>query len=190
VELCWLVTTIRKRHRTNVFCPSKQLKDRSSVLLLLNASSASITTTRTKACERACFDSKSGCRIIFSNWSSRALYETVKSSSSVFLTPGSMPGSQASCCGECSEANIMWSSSAKVNCVLFFCSVVLLCCVATKLVATALVCFHDVSLMYLCVESAHGVEGGALGQRTWHTWCPHLINRYTSRSVAIMVENR
>jgi hypothetical protein len=28
------------------------------------------------------------------------------------------------------------------------------------------------------VESADGVEGGALGQRTWHKWCPHLINRY------------
>jgi hypothetical protein len=31
------------------------------------------------------------------------------------------------------------------------------------------------------VESAYGVEGGALGQRTWHTWCPHLINRYNNR---------
>jgi hypothetical protein len=29
--------------------------------------------------------------------------------------------------------------------------------------------------MYACMESAHGVEGGALGQRTQ---CPHLINRY------------
>jgi hypothetical protein len=28
------------------------------------------------------------------------------------------------------------------------------------------------------VESAYGVEGGALGQHTWHTWCPLLINRY------------
>jgi hypothetical protein len=31
--------------------------------------------------------------------------------------------------------------------------------------------------MYTCLESAHGVGEGALGQRTW---CPHLINRCTS----------
>jgi hypothetical protein len=41
------------------------------------------------------------------------------------------------------------------------------------------------------VESAHGVEGGALVQRTWHTWCPHLKNRYTSfsRTLVVMVRN-
>jgi hypothetical protein len=41
--------------------------------------------------------------------------------------------------------------------------------VAISLVVTDLVCLHDVSLMYTCVESAYGVEGRALGQRTWHT---------------------
>jgi hypothetical protein len=63
---------------------------------------------------------------------------------------------------------------------VLFCSVVVLCSVlvAISLVATDMICFHDVSLMYTCVESAHGVEGGALGQRTWHTRCPYLINRY------------
>jgi hypothetical protein len=35
--------------------------------------------------------------------------------------------------------------------------------------ATIRVYLHNVSLMYLCVESAHGVEGGAAGQHTWHT---------------------
>jgi hypothetical protein len=37
----------------------------------------------------------------------------------------------------------------------------------------------------LVVESAHGVEGGALAQRTWHTWCPHLINRYNTTSLRL-----
>jgi hypothetical protein len=48
---------------------------------------------------------------------------------------------------------------------------VVLCCVvvATSCVAIGMICLHDVSLMYVCVESAHGVEGGAPGQRTWHT---------------------
>jgi hypothetical protein len=68
-----------------------------------------------------------------------------------------------------------------------YCSVLVLCCVAIKLVATALVCLHDVSLMYLCMESAHGVEGGALGQRTWHTWCPHFINRYKMCTVCYYI---
>jgi hypothetical protein len=35
--------------------------------------------------------------------------------------------------------------------------------------AIMMVCLHDVYLMYTCLESAHGVEGGAPGQRTWHT---------------------
>jgi hypothetical protein len=41
------------------------------------------------------------------------------------------------------------------------------------------------------VESAHGVDGGALGQRTWHMWCSYLINRYTSfsRTLVVMVRN-
>jgi hypothetical protein len=41
--------------------------------------------------------------------------------------------------------------------------IVLLCCsavVATFCRAATRVCLHDVSLMYLCVESAYGVEGG------------------------------
>jgi hypothetical protein len=31
------------------------------------------------------------------------------------------------------------------------------------------VCLHDVSLMYTCVESAHELEGRAIGQYTLHT---------------------
>jgi hypothetical protein len=38
--------------------------------------------------------------------------------------------------------------------------------VATFCMAATRVCLHDVSLMYLCVESAHGEEGGAAGQHT------------------------
>jgi hypothetical protein len=76
-------------------------------------------------------------------------------------------------CGECSEANIMWSSSAKVNCVLLFCSVV----VIAIYMATIRVYLHDVSLMLVRVEGAHGGEGGALGQHTWYTQCPFRINR-------------
>jgi hypothetical protein len=41
--------------------------------------------------------------------------------------------------------------------------------VATFCMAVTRVCLHDVSLMYLCVESVHRVEGGAAGQHTWHT---------------------
>jgi hypothetical protein len=58
-----------------------------------------------------------------------------------------------------------------------YCSV-LYAVVATFCMAATRVCLHDVSLMYLCVESAHGVEGGAAGQHTWHTCCPYPINRY------------
>ena len=46
-----------------------------------------------------------------------------------------------------------------------WCSVV----VATFFRATDKVYLHDISLMYTCVESAYGVDGGAPGQRTWHT---------------------
>ena len=60
-----------------------------------HSSSASITTTRATACDRACFIPKSGCKISFSNWSFSALCEIVEFSSSAFLIPGSMPGSQA-----------------------------------------------------------------------------------------------
>jgi hypothetical protein len=38
--------------------------------------------------------------------------------------------------------------------------------VATFCMAATRVCLHNVSLMYLYVESAHGVEGGAAGQHT------------------------
>jgi hypothetical protein len=50
-------------------------------------------------------------------------------------------------------------------------SVLLLCCVvvATSCVAIGMIRLHDVSLMYIYVESAYGVVGGATGQRTWHT---------------------
>jgi hypothetical protein len=49
--------------------------------------------------------------------------------------------------------------------VLLLCSVV----VATSYMNIGTICLHDVSLMYMCVNSAHGVERGAPGQRTWHT---------------------
>jgi hypothetical protein len=42
--------------------------------------------------------------------------------------------------------------------------------------ATIRVYLHDVSLMLVRVEVAHGGEGGAPGQHTWHTQCPFLIN--------------
>jgi hypothetical protein len=47
-------------------------------------------------------------------------------------------------------------------------SVIVFCCscVLSSQRGSSRVYFHDVSLMYTCVESAHGVEGGALGQRT------------------------
>jgi hypothetical protein len=65
------------------------------------------------------------------------------------------------------KPKIMWSSSAKVNGVLLL--FLLLCVVvATSCVAIGMICLQDVSLMYKCVESAHEVEGGAPGQRTWH----------------------
>jgi hypothetical protein len=74
---------------------------------------------------------------------------------------------RASCRGECSEAkdHVEQLSNVKECIVLFCCSAV----VATFCRAATRVCLHDVSLMYLCVESAHGVEGGAAGQHTWHT---------------------
>jgi hypothetical protein len=59
-----------------------------------------------------------------------------------------------------------------------YCSV-LYAVVATFCIAAIKVCFHDVSPMYLCVESAYRVEGGAAGQHTGHTLCPHPINCYT-----------
>jgi cytochrome b len=46
--------------------------------------------------------------------------------------------------------------------------------------ATIRVYLHDVSLMLVRVEGAHGGEGGAPGQHTWHTQCPFLINRNTT----------
>jgi hypothetical protein len=74
------------------------------------------------------------------------------------------------CCGECSEAKdqveqLSMTKKCIVVSVLLSCFVV----VAISLVAIDMICLHDVSLMYTCVESAHGVEGGALGQRTWYT---------------------
>jgi hypothetical protein len=49
--------------------------------------------------------------------------------------------------------------------VLFCCSAV----VATFCRAATRVCLHDVFLMLVRVEGAHRGEGGAPGQRTWHT---------------------
>jgi hypothetical protein len=47
----------------------------------------------------------------------------------------------------------------------------LFCCgvVVAIYIATIRVYLHDVSLMLVKVEGAHGGEGGALGQHTWHT---------------------
>jgi hypothetical protein len=48
-----------------------------------------------------------------------------------------------------------------------YCSVVL--SVLRSQRGSSRVCLHDVSLMYTCVESAHELEGRALGQYTLHT---------------------
>jgi hypothetical protein len=58
-----------------------------------------------------------------------------------------------------------------------YCSVVLCSVVVALYMATIRVYLHDVSLMLVRVEGAHGGEGGAPGQHTWHTQCPFLINR-------------
>jgi hypothetical protein len=49
--------------------------------------------------------------------------------------------------------------------------VVLFCCVVVVALymATIRVYLHDVSLMLVRVEGAHGGEGGTPGQHTWHT---------------------
>jgi hypothetical protein len=49
--------------------------------------------------------------------------------------------------------------------VLFFCCAV----VVALYMATIRVYLHDVFLMLVKVEGAHGGEGGAPGQPTWHT---------------------
>jgi hypothetical protein len=51
------------------------------------------------------------------------------------------------------------------------CIVLLFCCavVVALYMATIRVYLHDVSLMLVRVEGAHGGEGGASGQHTWHT---------------------
>jgi hypothetical protein len=59
----------------------------------------------------------------------------------------------------------VYAVKQKVMCVFLLCFSV----VAMTLIAAALVCLHDVSLMYTCVKSAHGLERGALGQCAWHT---------------------
>jgi hypothetical protein len=53
--------------------------------------------------------------------------------------------------------------------------------------ATVRVYLHDVSLMLVRVEGAHGGEGGAPGQYTWHTQCPFLINRNKLRHPIIVI---
>jgi hypothetical protein len=86
---------------------------------------------------------------------------------------------QVLCCrGVCSEVNIKWSSSAKILSVLFCCRsivvlvlyVLLLSCRGHLIyMATIRIYLHDVFLMLVRVEGAHGGEGGALGQRMWRT---------------------
>jgi hypothetical protein len=64
------------------------------------------------------------------------------------------------CCGVCSEAKDHVEQLSKIKSVLLC-----LFCVPlpwlSSLVATDVVCLHDVSLMYTCVESTHDVEGVA-----------------------------
>jgi hypothetical protein len=55
---------------------------------------------------------------------------------------------------------------SKRPCVLFCCVVLLVLCSQR---GCSRVCLHNVSLMYTCAESAHGLERRALGQCTWHT---------------------
>jgi hypothetical protein len=59
----------------------------------------------------------------------------------------------------------------KVCLIVVVVYVVLCCCpvVVTLYMATIRVYLHEVSLMLVRVEGAHGGEGGALGQRTWST---------------------
>jgi hypothetical protein len=49
-----------------------------------------------------------------------------------------------------------------------YCSV-LLCCCGRLIYGHNQVYLHDVSLMLVKVEGAHGGEGGEPGQPTWHT---------------------
>jgi hypothetical protein len=64
-----------------------------------------------------------------------------------------------------------------------YCSVVVLLCsavVATLYMAATRVCLHDVSLMLVMEEGAHGVEGGALGRHVTHaTSLPHKSSHPT-----------
>jgi hypothetical protein len=63
------------------------------------------------------------------------------------------------------------SQKYKVYLIVVVVYVVLCCCpvVLTLYMATIGVYLHDVFLMLVRVEGAHGGEGGALGQHTWHT---------------------
>jgi hypothetical protein len=62
------------------------------------------------------------------------------------------------CCGECSEVKDHVEQLSMMKSVLLSCLVI-------ALVTTALVCLHDVSLMYACCGKCLWIEGGALGQR-------------------------
>ena len=89
-------------------------------------------------------------------------------------TPHNISLLHSTYCGVCIEAKDHVEQLSKDNecIVLMFCCRVLLSCsvvVAIFFVATDMICLHDVSLIYTCMESTHGVEGGAPGQRTWHT---------------------
>jgi hypothetical protein len=71
-----------------------------------------------------------------------------------------------------SDGLLVTMQAVRESCYVYadvYCSVY--CCGDRLLQGRAIikVCLHDVSLMYTCLESAHGVEGGAPGQRTWHT---------------------
>jgi hypothetical protein len=74
----------------------------------------------------------------------------------------------------CQRVNAQGSESKVWRVLLLLC-----CCpvVVTLYMATITVYLHDVSLMLVRVEGAHGGQGRAPEPHTWHTWCPYLINR-------------
>jgi hypothetical protein len=75
------------------------------------------------------------------------------------------------CCGECSEAKDQVEQLSMIKKVYFFFSC-LLGCVAITLVATALVCLHDVSLMYACCGKC--LWSGGRSARTTHV--AHVVS--------------
>jgi hypothetical protein len=63
--------------------------------------------------------------------------------------------------------------------------------VAISLVVTDLVCLHDVSLMYTCVESAYGVEGKTPAKRVCaeRRYSYYSEIRHNSRTYKIEIED-